>query len=208
MRRTTVALLSLSLVLMPAASLAQEDVTDETVGLGGRVEVSSAGYAVTLPEDWIHVRPTPGDVDVILDAVAAVAPELGPTVEAALAGGLGFSLLAFDGNGEGFRQNCNVLDRAADGSSVDLVAATEVMKMDALGDIIASGPALTFIELPSGRTARLDVGIRLPDLQTESTSYVLVDETWIHTMTCTNDVRPADAWYPIAESFEFRPTTD
>ena len=206
--RAIVALISLAVVAGPAASLAQEATADDPVGLGGRVLLSNAGYALTLPQDWLYIRPNQADVDVILDEVAAVVPEYGPTVEAALAGGLGVSLVAFGDRTEGLPESCNILDRAADGRSVDAIAQEEVAKLGALADIVASGPDLTFIELLAGRVARIDVGLRLPEIDAESTSYILVDEERIHTMTCTDDARPADAWDSIVGTFELVPPTD
>jgi hypothetical protein len=206
--RTIAALVSVAVVAGPAATFAQEAITDDAVGLGGRVEISNAGYALTLPQDWLYIRPTRADLDVILDEVDAVMPELGPAVGAALAGGLGVSLIAFGGHSEGLPESCNILDRAAAGRSVDAIALEEMAKLGALGDIIASGPDLTFVELPAGRAARIDVGLRLPEIDADSTTYILVDENWIHTMTCTDDVRPDDAWESIVGTFELVPPTD
>jgi len=205
MKRMTSALLALAIAAAPAASLAQEEASGDGVGLGGRIEVSGAGYAVTFPEDWVHIRPTQGDAEVILDEVSRVAPGLAPTIEAALAGGLAFSVLAYGVSTDGFVENCNILDRIADGRSIDQVAAGEVTNLEGLGEFIDSGPDLTFIEIPIDRIARIDVGLRLPDTDLESTSYIIVDADWIHTMSCTGDARPTDAWASIVETFELLP---
>ncbi len=210
MSRLTIALVALAFVAAPPAVLAQQEAGDERVGQGGRIEVPSAGYALTFPEDWIHIRPTEGDTEAILDAVAQLAPGFAPTVEAALAGGLSFSLLAVrdtaDGSGSG--ENCNILDRAADGRPLEVVAASEVEKLDALGDLIASGPDLSFIELSSGRVARIDAGVETLDMAAATSSFILIDANWIHTMTCTAEERPDDAWGSIVGTFELRPTID
>lgn len=208
MRRTTVAFMVLASVAIPATSVAQEASPDDAVGIGGRVEVPEAGYALTLPPDWLHIRPTRADMDVILAQVETIVPDLGPAVEAALAGGLGLSLIAFGDDNEGLPGSCTVLDRAADGRSVDAIAAEEVTKLGALAEIIVSGPEVALIELPAGRTARLDVGLRLPEIEVESSTYILVDRDWIHVLTCTDDVRPDDAWAGIVETFEPVPPTD
>lgn len=208
MRRVMVAFSALALVVMPVTALAQETTDDDAVGIGGRVEIPEAGYALTLPPDWLHIRPTRADLDAILAEVDTIVPELGPAVEAALAGGLGLSLIAFGGDTEGLPGSCTVLDRAADGRSVDAIADEEVTKLGALAEIIASGPEVTLIELPAGRTARLDVGLRLPDIEVESSTYILVDRDWVHVLTCTDDVRPDDAWAGIVETFEPAPPTD
>jgi len=64
-------------------------------------------------------------------------------------------------------------------------------------------PELTFVELPSGRVGRLDIGLSLPEFETASTAYLLTDGVSVHTLTCTDLERPADAWLGIAKSFEF-----
>lgn len=210
MRRSVV--LSISIIaalLAPSAALAQSSPTGEVLSLGGRVEVPEAGFAVTLPDGWVSLRPSRDDIGVILDEVEAQLPELGQTIEVALGSGLAFSLLALDsGSDPTFTQNCNVLDRPADGLTIDAVGADELGKLAAFADIIIDGPELTFVELPSGRAARLDLGLRLPAFDTASTSYVFIDETWVHTMTCTDLVRPDDGWLSIAESIELLPAAD
>jgi hypothetical protein len=203
-----VALITLALVASPVASLAQEAATDDAVGVGGRVEVPEAGYAATLPPDWLHIRPSRADLDVILQDVDILLPGLGPTVAAALAGGLRVSLIAFADDAEGLPESCNILDRAADGRPLDAIAQDELAKLSALSDIIASGPDLAFVDLSAGRTARLDVGLRLPEIEAESSTYIFVDQDWIHTLTCTDDVRPDDAWARIIETLEPLPATD
>jgi hypothetical protein len=55
------------------ATVGQLDLS-EPVGFGGRIEVPEAGYALTLPADWLYIRPTGEDLDVILDATLASLP--------------------------------------------------------------------------------------------------------------------------------------
>ena len=187
----------------PLTAVAQDISLDGPVGLGGRVEVAEAGYAVTLPQGWLHIRPSDSDVDTIVEQVAGVVPELGPTIAQALAGGLGFSLLAFDSEVQaGFTENCNVLDRLSDSLSIDDIGAEEVAKLDGFGDLIVGEPELSFVALPSGRAARLDLNLQLPEFVTASTSYLLTDGVWIHTLTCTDLVRPDDGWLSIVQTFE------
>ncbi|MFV2063993.1 MAG: hypothetical protein ACC726_10840 [Chloroflexota bacterium] len=197
------------LVATPAGAAAQSAETDDAIGLGGRVVVVDAGYALTLPEDWIHVRPSGSDLSVIVEEARRIAPELGPTIAATLAGGLGFSLLAYDSEFDpAFTENCNMLDRPSEGRSIDAIGADEFAKLASFGDLMVDEPELTFIELPSGRAARLDLGLRLPDFDTASTSYLMTDGVWVHTLTCTDLVRPDDAWLPIAQTVEFLATPE
>ena len=123
---TAVTLWAVVSAAVPAAALAQEAPADTPVGLGGRVEVVTAGYALTWPESWLYIRPTQADLDAVRDGVDALAPELVPAVEAALAGGLGVSLIAFGDQSDGLPESCNVLDRAADGRSVETIAQEDL----------------------------------------------------------------------------------
>ena len=191
-------------IVLPATALGQASDLDEAVGLGGRVVVAEAGYALTLPDDWVHIRPSDSDVGSITAEVYRTVPDLGPTIEAALGGGLSFSLLAFDSELDAtFSENCNMLDRPSGGAAIEAIGADELSKLAALGDLLAGEPALTFVELSFGRVGRLDLGLQLPEFDTASTSYLLTDGTWVHTLTCTDLVRPDDAWLRIVERFEF-----
>lgn len=190
----------------PLSVVAQAPDTEGPVGTGGRVEVSAADYALSLPDDWLHIQPTGNDIGSIIDITDGMLPELTPAIEAAFAGGLGFSLLAFSGDPDaGFAENCNVLDRASDGASLEQVAAAELAQLESFREILASGPELSYVELPAGRAARLDLGLTLPEFETASTSYLFTDGTWVHTLTCTDLERPADGWLRVASGFEFLP---
>ncbi len=65
--------------------------------------------------------------------------------------------------------------RPQTGRPLEVVAASEVEKLDALGDLIASGPDLSFIELSSGRVARIDAGVETLDMAAETSSFILID---------------------------------
>ena len=204
MRNLTGAILSACMIAtVPATVVAQLIELDEPVGLGGRVEILEAGYAITLPDEWLYVRPSDSTVDALVEEVVSVVPDLGPAIDAALASGLGFSFLAFNSVvDDDFTENCNVLDRPSEGLSIDAIGASEIEKLEGFADIIVSGPELSVVELPSGRAIKIDLGLRLPEFDTASTSYLLTDLVWVHTLTCTDLSRPEDAWLSIAETFE------
>jgi hypothetical protein len=44
----------------------------DLVGIGGRVEVESSGFAMTFPTDWVWARPSDARTDVLVDRLAAV----------------------------------------------------------------------------------------------------------------------------------------
>jgi hypothetical protein len=176
----------------------------EAIGFGGRVEVPEAGYAVTLPDDWVHVRPTAADTGAIIDAVRAIAPDLATMVEAGMARGASVSLIAFGpiGADAAFVVNCNVVDSPSGGLTLDLRVAAEVAAYRALGDVVAAGPEVTKLDLPGGEVVRLDARLDLPGYQTASSSYVSTDGRTFHTLTCTDLAWPEDRWLSIAGTFE------
>ncbi|MFO7532906.1 MAG: hypothetical protein R6W93_10625, partial [Candidatus Limnocylindrales bacterium] len=123
---TPLVLASLLGVGIAAPALAQEE-SQTAPGLGGRIELPAAGYALTVPDDWVAIAPSLEDIEVIFDTLSTFDPELATTVQDALAGGVGFSLLAFgDFDADsGFRENCNVIDGVSDGTSLAAIARSE-----------------------------------------------------------------------------------
>ena len=190
-----------------APTLGQEPGATDAV-LGGRIELPEAGYALTVPDDWVAIGPSLEDIDDIVETLEAIDPELATTVEDALAGGgVGFSLLAFghlDAE-RGFRENCNVIDGAADGTSLSVIAAGEAAAFAEMGDRLASGPDVSMLELPAGKVARIDYGLRYPNLDTAHAAYYFSDGTTLHLLTCTGLERAEDDWLSIAETFEILP---
>lgn len=179
----------------------------EAVGIGGRVEVPNAGYALTLPDDWTYLYPSAADAETMLSTAAELAPELATPIEAALAAGVEFSLVAF---GEidfelGFAENCNVLDVEAQGVSLEMAVAAEAAAARSFGELLAVEPAITMLELPAGDAARIDYGLRLPDYEVVNSVYYFTDGAVFHVLTCTGSQRPPDSWRSIAETFEFLP---
>ena len=148
-----------------APSLAQEEGPPEP-GLGGRIELPEAGYALTVPDDWVAIVPSSAEIDVIIENLGTIDLELATTVENALAGGVGFSLLAFgdiDAD-SGFRENCNVIDGASDGASLAVIVESEAAAFADLGDRLASGPDVTDAAVPlrGGRQDRLRADVPEP----------------------------------------------
>jgi hypothetical protein len=208
MRRTSFTLLITCLLGIAAASpIEAQSPSFGPVGVGGRVEVPAAGFAMTLPDDWAYVVPSPEDMDAIKDLIVANVPDAAPTILSALEQAGGYSLLAFApiDPDSGFAENCNVVATPAQGMSLDVWAAAEAGAISQLGDRLASGPEVTFIDLPFGRAARVDLSLTFPAYESLSSSYLLTDGTSFHVLTCTDvGARPDDDWLSIAETFEFQ----
>jgi hypothetical protein len=203
---TPLVLASLLGVGIAAPALAQEE-SPAAPGLGGRIELPAAGYALTVPDDWVAIAPSLEDIEVIFDTLSTFDPELATTVQDALAGGVGFSLLAFgDFDADsGFRENCNVIDGVSDGTSLAAIARSEADAFREMGDRLASGPEVTMLELPAGEVARIDYGLQYPNLETAHAAYYFTDGATLHLLTCTNVERAEDDWLGIAETFERLP---
>jgi hypothetical protein len=204
-KRLAIPLVLASLLAVGSAvpTLAQEQSPVPT-GLGGRIELLAAGYALTVPDDWVAIAPSIEDIDAIVATLSTFDPELATTVENALAGGVGFSLMAFGDldAATGFRENCNVIDGASDGTSLGVLAASEAAAFAEMGDRLASGPEVTMLELPAGKVARIDYGLRYPNLETAHAAYYFSDGATLHLLTCTGVERAEDDWLSIAEAFE------
>ena len=208
--RLAIPLVLASLVGISAAApaLAQEEGPPES-GLGGRIELPEAGFALTVPDDWVAIVPSSADIDVIIENLGTIDPEMATTVENALAGGVGFSLLAFgDVDADsGFRENCNVIDGAADGVSLGVIVESEAAAFADLGDRLASGPDVSMLQLPAGEVARIDYGLTYPTLETAHAAYYFSDGATLHLLTCTDTERAEDDWLSIAETYETLPAS-
>jgi hypothetical protein len=201
------AVLMASLTTMASGPVAAQGDATDAVGFGGRVEVPEAGYVLTLPDDWVYIRPTAEDTSSIIETVRTFAPDLASMVEAGLARGANVSLIAVSpaGPDAAFTATCNVIDSPSDGLSLDLRIAAELASYRSLGDAITVGPDVTTLDLPAGKTVRLDVGLSVPGYETASSSYVYTDGTTFHTLTCTDLDWPEDRWLSIGGTFEFLP---
>ena len=160
-----------------------------------------AGFAMTLPDDWAYVVPSPEDMDAIEDLIIANVPDAAPTILSALEQAGGYSLLAFApiDPDSGFAENCNVVTTPGESVSLDVWAAAEAGRISQLGDRLASGPDVTFIHLPFGRAARVDLSLTFPTYESLSSSYLLTDATSSYVLTCTTvGERPDDDWLSIA----------
>ncbi len=210
LKRFAIALVTASVLGVGVSyPLLAQDPESGPVGQGGRVEALDAGYALTAPDDWVTVVPSAEDAGAITDALSDIDPDLAATAEAALASGVDFSLLlfgAFDVEDE-FRENCNVLDFASDGMSLDSAVAAAEVNLSGMGERLASRPEVAMLELPAGEVARIDYGLQYPTLETAHAAYYFVDGSIFHLLTCTDVERAEDDWLSIAETFELLPTS-
>lgn len=211
LRRLAISFVAASLLGVGAGGplLAQDgeqEAGSEPIAVGGRIEVPAAGFALTVPEDWVAMYPSAEDAAAITDAVRGIDPELAVTLETALAGGVGFSFLAFGAPDEtGFRDNCNVIDYPTGGATLGLALATDVSALGSMGEALVGDPVATDLELPVGESARLDYALEYPTVQAVFSAYYFTDGSMFHLLTCTGTERPADSWLSIAETFEFLP---
>jgi hypothetical protein len=210
-RRLTASFVSIGLLwAILAGPAAAQELDLEPIGIGGRVEVPEAGYALTFPDDWVYVFPSAADAPALIDLAVEAVPDLAGTLEGVLEQDLQFSLMAFGRSNPdaGFTENCNVIDTPGRGLTLNQGLDAEATAFRQLGDQLVSGPDVETLELPAGEAGRIDYGLRFPGYQTEHATYHLTDGSDFHVLTCTYVERPDDDWLSIAETFEFLPDDD
>jgi hypothetical protein len=76
------------------------------------------------------------------------------------------------------------------------------------GDFTRSEPTVTYLTLPAGAAARIDVSEDVesaPSEHIETSEYVITDGITQWRLTCSGRERPDDDWLSIAETFEILP---
>ncbi len=178
-------------------------------GLGGRVEVSGAGYALTLPDGWAYLRPATDDAGTLAAFIEAevkdqdlamrmvvLATEMRPD---------DVTLLGMDTG----RGNCFVRSTPSDGLTLDVLVAADLPEPIAEGDLTRPEATVTYLTLPAGAAARIDISedtVSAPSEHVETSEYVMTDGITQYRLTCSGPVRPADHWLSIAETFEILPS--
>jgi hypothetical protein len=171
------------------------------VGLGGRVAVPEAGFALTFPEDWVWVRHPVPDVDAAVGWLAGVAGSadadryrdlLAMASEAApVIGTLGFG-----------RDTCFVQEWEWDLSLGDLAAMMQAWYQ---GEDAYTAVTSTAVMTRAGEAIRIDYRYSSQDASTDQAQYLYTQGQagLVHVLNCAADDPPADRWLSIAETFEF-----
>ena len=202
-----VALVATLLVGATPAVAAEPGDAPDPLTEGGRVEVESAGYALTIPDDWTALVTTEDENDLLLEGVEAAAPDLAPFVEAFLASGAQNILIAMaPPTDTHFLANCNVILQPSAGLTPERAAATTA---DALGDVaaIVSSPTIAEETLPAGETAVIDLSQRIqtPDgaeLVIAQRIYILVGGLTMYVLSCSDLALNDEVWASMARSFD------
>ena len=211
------------LVLVLGSGTVAQSPTPETatdagpVVLGGRIEVPSAGFAVTVPEGWYAFDISdPGIVaamesfDELTAALAPtmasfsienMAPDLGeayPLAELPLV-----AFAPFDGPTAG--ENCLLVVEPMGTASLDLMVAGQLLTMRAMMDTTADLVPV-FVDLPAGRAGMVEYATPYAGAgELARTVYMLLHDHRGYSLTCTDATLHADRWLSIAESIEFLP---
>jgi hypothetical protein len=174
-------------------------ITAGPIVLGGRIEVPSAGFAVTLPESWYAFDLSAPDLIAKMELFDATTPVAVPMVQHFVSANLrpnvpaDMLLLAL---GPTSWESCNIVVEPTNVASLDLVMA-------------AAGLVPTFVDLPAGRTGRADYTSPRPDgADVEVTRFVWLRNGVVYALTCGDVARPDGDWVSIAESFEFLPVEE
>jgi len=203
MRRFRAALVAACMVALGSSPLSAADVPDP-VGVGGRVVVPEAGYAITFPDAWVWVRQSDVEIGELLVRISDLA---GADFAEAMREGLplmghpGASIIAmpypFD---EDAGQLCRL--GSTPGTPPGPVAAAVVSGLEEHGTVEPGTVAVTEMALPAGKATRFDYGEEM-----DHAYYVLVNED-LYFVYCTAWIPPDDRWVSIAETFEFLAVKD
>jgi len=174
------------------------------VGVGGRVELTDYGMALTFPSDWVWARHTPLDLDALWDQVETrVSPEFAAEREETFRGlGPTTPVVAAPGPDDW----CQLTTYPSD-LTLDAMVANDVAILEAAPDIGSRGVTVTDIALEAGDAKRIDwsladeVGTIL-----EASDYELAHDGSLVLLSCATFLeRRDDTWLAIAQSLEFLP---
>jgi hypothetical protein len=183
----------------------------QDIGYGGRVEVPDSGVALTLPDDWVYMFPTPELIEQLFGAVEELEddPLVTEQFDAIRAGEMHVTLIAFAPAqaGSSFSENCTLMSATSDEAptvvALDLWVAMELTA--SADDDPAERPSVTYLDLPIGRVATLDYDEDDWAGQTSTAQYLVLGDDSRHWLSCIGEVRPDDDWLSIAETIEFLP---
>ena len=186
-----------SIEVLPPSSPAS---TPRTPEHGGRVAVAEAGFALTFPEGWTIFEPGTSDFERALARVDIYREELDAAIAAGARppgreGGLPGEWCTVDTMIFPFAPLDAWIKWKVDASLEDILSLLFV------GGDDADQPGITYLELPAGQAARMDVS----DEATHLSIYLLRDGNTFYRISCAGDDPPDDRWLSIAETFEFPP---
>jgi hypothetical protein len=182
------------------------------VVLGGRIEVPSAGYALTFPERWYAFDVTHPDLlsgEASIDAyTAAVGPRLPAAAAEAVAvrgldGILDVSLMA---NQMAREPDVCFGMTAAPGQSgsVDAVLGGLMRSTETLGAVFPAGPEVVSLPVGPATVIHGEPDGPSPGLTLPFVAYFIEAET-AYVLYCESKQPPDDRWLSIAETFEVLP---
>ena len=204
MRRPMIALLATCLLGATVSPVLAQ--SPAPFGLGGRVEVPEAGYALTLPDGWAYLRPAIEDAESLAAIIEAELqdPDLAARL-VVLATEMRPDDIMLLGMAPGYG-NCFIRSTPSNGLALDGLVAADLPEPLAEGDLIRREPTVTYLALPAGAAARIDVSEDVggaPSDHVETSEYVITDGITQWRLTCSGLVQPDDDWLSIAETIEF-----
>jgi hypothetical protein len=200
------------------AVVSAQEPSPEAVGIGGRVEVAEAGFAVTLPDGWLWATTSSSDSAELSTLVDAADPERGPSLSAVLT-----ELAAYDSVPDLYvlapvgpdrpivAESCAATVRLVSGDSLEERMAVNEAGVSNKPEASVTGTHI--VDLPAGEAGRLDYvePMEFTDMGVvtiHGSMYFLTGETWEYGLTCLAAAAPDDRWLSIAETFEFLPAEE
>ena len=206
------ALVTLSLGIFLGVGTLGSSVAQD-IGYGGRVEVPDSGVALTLPDDWVYLFPTPEMLDYMFGYVEEMEDD--PLVHdqgELVQDEVGLTLLTYGPAraGSEIPETCTLATLApADFPGPEALGLWVAMELTAFAtDEPAQRPSVDYVDLPVGRVARLDFDTDDWAGQASTSCYLVPGDDSQHWLSCVGAERPADRWLSIAETFEFLPAEE
>jgi hypothetical protein len=215
MRASAAAFLIACLLVTGTGSLVAQEASapSSVVGLGGRIEMTQHGFALTFPEDWAWARHSTLDIESLVEKLVKVTdPAFAPRQRTLLAHlEEAFPVIGFpypEDERQGGSCSGGVLHSDV---SLDAFVAGIIDHHGGADETTAGGATAANVTIPAGNAARIDIVQIAPIFGTamDSSLYALKTDGLIYLFFCGGDGEaPDDRWFSIAETFEFLPAEE
>ena len=213
MRRLTTTILGTCMLgAATAGVLSAQQPTAGPVGIGGRIELPAAGFALTVPDDWLWADTSSGDLEGVASLVEATDPVSATSLSPILTHWPegqdlpDLYLLGPMGPG-GAMESCTVTTRPSSGDSLDARMADAAVQMAAAPEWSVTDTLQ--LDLPAGPAGRLDwvstFASPMGEVDIPGSGYYLTSDKYDYVIDCFAPVPPDDRWLSIAETFESLP---
>jgi len=183
-------------------------------GTTGKVVNETDGYTITLPDGWLRLDMSAGDLTQILQSAAGMSDDMAAMMQDQAANmalsGVHFWAVKTDDVGQGFASNANIIRQPSMGVSLDLIEQLSVNQLESLDVLGGAKVAHEHVHLPAGEALRLSYAIQAKDasnadLTATIVQYLIIrdDGQFILTLTGTDADETASVADSMAKSWTF-----